>query len=248
MPANEKEFNGNMIKVILWDIDETLLNFGRAQNYAIKKCFEIFDMGECTDEMVERYSYINKKYWERIERSEITKHDALIGRFVEFFEEEGLPREKAEPFNDEYLIRLGDKVFFNGNGKEIVAELKELGYIQFAVTNGTLTAQKRKLALSELDRLLDAAFISDEIGFEKPNAGFFEYVLEKISERGGFKKDEIMIVGDSLTSDMQGGNNVGIICCWYNPYGNKNTKGLRIDYEIKNLDEIKEILMHTPAQ
>lgn len=243
MPADEKEFNGSMIKVILWDIDETLLNFGRAQNYAIKKCFEIFEMGECTDEMVERYSSINKKYWERIERNELTKQEALIARFVEFFGQEGLPSEKAEPFNDEYLIRLGDKVFFNGNGKELVAELKKLGYIQFAVTNGTLAAQKRKLAISGLDRLFEAAFISDEIGFEKPNAEFFEYVFEKLSERGEFKKDEIMIVGDSLTSDMQGGNNAGIICCWYNPYGNKDTKGLRIDYEIKNLDEIKEIIM-----
>ena len=237
-----------MIKVILWDIDETLLNFGRAQSYAIKKCFEIFGMGECSDEMLERYSSINKKYWERIERNEITKHDALIGRFVEFFEEEGLPRDKAEPFNDEYLIRLGDKVFFNGNGKEIVAELKELGYIQFAATNGTLPAQKRKLAAAGLDKLFDAAFISDEIGFEKPSADFFERIFEKLAEMGEYKKEEIMIVGDSLTSDMQGGNNAGIICCWYNPKGNISSKGLRIDYEIKNFNDLKKILMHTPAQ
>lgn len=232
-----------MIKVILWDIDETLLNFRLAENYAIKKCFEIFGMGECTDEMVERYSIINRKYWERLERNELTKHDALIGRFAEFFEAEGLAGEKAEPFNDEYQIRLGEKVFFNGNGKELVAALKERGYIQFAVTNGTLAAQKRKLASSGLDRLLDAAFISDEIGFEKPNIGFFECVFEKLSRMGGFKKDEIMIVGDSLTSDIQGGNNAGIVCCWYNPEGKGSKKPeLRIDYEIQSLDEINAIL------
>ena len=114
--------------------------------------------------------------------------------------------------------------------------------MQYAVTNGTLAAQRRKLAASGLDQLLDAAFISDEISIEKPNIGFFEKVFETLSVAGNFDKNEIIIVGDSLTSDMQGGNNAGIVCCWYNPKGNKNTKGLRIDYEIKNLNEVKEII------
>lgn len=232
-----------MIKVILWDIDGTLLNFERAENYAVKKCFEIFELGVCTDEMVKCYSEINTKYWERLERNEITKQEVLVGRFREFFETEGLPLEKAVPFNEEYQVRLGDKVFFNDNAKTLVGELKEQGVMQFAVTNGTIAAQKRKLAASELDKLLDKAFISDEIGVQKPNMGFFNKVFEEIATVGDYEKDEVMIVGDSLTSDIQGGNNAGILCCWYNPQGNKNTTGLYIDYEIKNLDEIKKIII-----
>ena len=119
---------------------------------------------------------------------------------------------------------------------------KERKIVQYAVTNGTLAAQRRKLAASGLDQLFDGAFISDEIGIEKPNIGFFKHVFDHIPNANNLKKNEIMIVGDSLTSDMQGGNNAGIVCCWYNPHGNKNTKGLRIDYEIKNLSELKEIL------
>ncbi len=238
----ERRKTCNMIKVILWDIDGTLLDFGQAENYAMKKCFAVLDMGVCTDEMVARYAAINTKYWERLERNEITKQEVLIGRFCEFFEKEGLPVEKAVPFNEEYQIRLGDKVFFNDNAAMLVKELKERGIIQCAVTNGTLAAQKRKLAASGLDRILDNAFISDEIGIEKPNIEFFEQVFRAISRAGNFKKNEIMIVGDSLTSDMQGGNNAGIVCCWYNPAGNINTKGLQIDYEIKNLNKLKEIL------
>ena len=88
-----------MIKVILWDIDGTLLEFGQAENYAMKKCFSVLEMGECTDAMVERYAAINTKYWERLERNEITKQEVLIGRFREFFENEGLPLEKAQLFN-----------------------------------------------------------------------------------------------------------------------------------------------------
>jgi len=231
-----------MIKVVLWDIDGTLLDFGQAENYAMKKCFGILDMGVCTDEMVARYAAINAKYWERLERNEITKQEVLVGRFQEFFETEGLPLEKAVPFNEEYQIRLGDKVFFNDNAAALVQEMKERKVAQYAVTNGTLAAQRRKLAASGLDRMLDGAFISDKIGVEKPNIGFFEHVFDTVSEARHFEKNEIMIVGDSLTSDIQGGNNAGIVCCWYNPEGNKNTKGLRIDYEIKNLNDLKEIL------
>lgn len=231
-----------MIQVILWDIDGTLLDFGQAENYAMKKCFAVLDMGVCTDEMVARYAAINIKYWERLERNEITKQEVLIGRFREFFEAEGLPMDKAAAFNEEYQIRMGDKVFFNDNGADLVKELRERKIAQYAVTNGTLVAQRRKLATSGLDQLFDGAFISDEIGVVKPNIEFFEYVFGCISEAKKIEKDEIMIVGDSLTSDMQGGNNAGIVCCWYNPQENKNTKKLRIDYEIKNLNELKEIL------
>jgi HAD superfamily (subfamily IA) hydrolase, TIGR02254 len=231
-----------MIQVVLWDIDGTLLDFGQAENYAMKKCFEILEMGVCTDEMVARYAAINIKYWERLERNEITKQETLVGRFQEFFETEKLPMDKAALFNQEYQIRIGDKVFFNDNGAALVKELKEHKIAQYAVTNGTLAAQRRKLAASGLDRLFDGAFISDEVGVVKPNIEFFELVFESAFKVKHYEKNEIMIVGDSLTSDMQGGNNAGIVCCWYNPKGNKNTRGLRIDYEIKNLNELKKII------
>lgn len=229
-----------MIKAILWDIDGTLLNFVMAEKYAIRKCFEIFELGECTDEMLAQYSKINRKYWERLEKGELSKPEVLVGRFKEFFETSGLPVEKAEPFNKEYQIRLGDKAFYNDDGEQLVRQLKEKGIKQYAVTNGTLVAQQRKLRLSGLDSLLDGVFISDVIGIEKPNIGFFEAVWADI---GTYKKDEVVIIGDSLTSDIQGGNNAGILCCWYNPQGEENTRGLRIDYEVKNLSEISGFVL-----
>ena len=81
-------------------------------------------------------------------------------------------------------------------------------------------------------------FISDVIGIEKPNIGFFDAVWKEI---GSYEREEVMIVGDSLTSDIQGGNNTGILCCWYNPKGQKNTKELCIDYEVKDLLEIMQL-------
>lgn len=233
-----------MIKVILWDVDGTLLNFAAAEKVAISQCFASHDMGKCTEEMLKSYSAINKKYWEALERGELTKPEVLVGRFREFFEKEDLPVEKAESFNEEYQVRLGDTVVFCDNAFELVKKYKNR-VKQFAVTNGTKVAQDRKLRNSGLDTLFDGIFISDVLGVEKPNAGFFDIVFANIGE---YKKDEILIVGDSLTSDIRGGNNAGILTCWYNPKKlghNKDiqhTQDVCADFEITNLWEIEQIL------
>ena len=226
------------IKVILWDIDGTLLNFEKTEKYALQTCFSRFSLGECTDDRISRYSEINKKYWERLEKGELTKEEVLKGRFAEFFQTEGIFFSKIEEFNKEYLTRLGDEIFFQDEGYELVKRLKEK-VKQYAVTNGTYAAQHRKLKKSGLDVLFDDIFISDLIGFEKPSRDFFDYVWKKT---GFYDKEEVMIVGDSLTSDMQGGNNAGILCCWYNRKGAGNPGRVKIDYEIQDLRQVEEIV------
>lgn len=227
-----------MIKAILWDIDGTILDFIRAEHAAIKKCFEVFQLGECTDEMIARYSKINKGYWEKLERKEITKPELLVCRFRDFFARENIITDCAEKFNKEYQVRLGDTICFCDNSYELLKSLK--GRVkQYAVTNGTKIAQDKKLVKSGLIDIFDDIFISEEVGYEKPDVRFFEHIWAKI---GVYKPDEVMIVGDSLTSDMKGGNNAGIVCCWYNPKKVPNTKNLKIDYEIENLNEIKALI------
>lgn len=227
-----------MIKTLLWDVDGTLLDFTKSEEYGIRKCFELFSLGECTDEMLSRYSLINKKYWEMLERNELTKPEVLRGRFEEFFKSEGIDFDKIDEFNLEYQYRLGDKVFFCDNGLETVQVLK--GKVkQYGVTNGTYVAQSRKLKESGLDKIFDGVFISDKVGYEKPSIEFFDAVQTEIGE---FKSDEVMIIGDSLTSDIKGGNNAGILCCWYNPKNGKNKYNLKVDYEIKDISEILDMV------
>lgn len=227
-----------MIKTLLWDVDGTLLDFGKSEEYGIRKCFELFGLGECTDEMLERYSVINRKYWEMLERGEITKQQVLTERFIEFFNAENIDFDRVDDFNDEYQLHLGDKFFFCENGFETVIALK--GKVkQYAVTNGTYIAQQRKLTQSGLIDIFDDVFISDKIGYEKPSIEFFDAVQSKI---GKFNKNEVMIIGDSLSSDMKGGNNAGILCCWYNPNNAENKNGIKIDFEIKNIAKILDIL------
>ncbi len=227
-----------MIGTILWDIDGTLLDFIAAEKAAIKTLFGEFDLGECSDEMIRRYSEINKGYWQKLERGEITKQEVLIGRFKEFFESEGIDSSVSENFNALYQIRLGDTIVYHDDSLEIIRSLR--GRVrQYAVSNGTVEAQSKKLRLSGLGELMDGIFLSEHIGAEKPSMKFFDSVFEAIepADRGS-----IMIVGDSLTSDIQGGNNAGIKTCWYNPQGLKAPDKYRIDWEISDLHQIYEIL------
>ena len=227
-----------MIKTILWDIDGTLLDFKAAERAAIKTCFRLFGLGECTDEMVARYSAINETYWERLELGELTKPQVLTGRFEEFLQREGIAFDGIDAFNGAYQIRLGDTICYRDDSCALIRKLR--GRVrQYAVTNGTVVAQEKKLRNSGLGELFDGVFISDRVGFEKPAREFFDHVFAQI---GPVDPAETMIVGDSLTGDIRGGNNAGIVTCWYNPAGLPNDRGVRVDREIRNLWEIESML------
>lgn len=228
-----------MFTTILWDIDGTVLNFSLAEAHALKTVFQSFGLPRCTDEMVLRYSSVNLHYWELLEEGKLTKPEVLQGRFVEFLGKEGLSVSDLPAFCNCYELLLADKVFFNDDALTLLTRLKEAGIRQYAVTNGTLQVQSIKLKKSGLDQIFDDTFISDVVGFEKPSKYFFNHVLTHIEETN---HSQILIVGDSLTSDMRGGNNSGISCCWYNPAHAKNTTNVRIDHEIDNLWSIEKII------
>lgn len=196
-----------MIRAVLWDIDGTLLNFKKAQYEAIYKCFNYFNE-YLDDEMVNDYDHINHGYWLMLEKAEIEKNVLLVKRFEDFFGKYGINIDPVE-FNKLYQVELGNTYVFNDNGYETVMRLKDMGIIQFAVTNGTKTAQNGKLRGSGLDKLLDEIFISEDIGYEKPDKRFFEPVIDKLREYG-IEKNECVIVGDSDSSDIQGGINADI--------------------------------------
>lgn len=227
-----------MVTTLLWDMDETLLNFAAAERAAINALFQEFGFGECSDAMLERYSKINRSYWERLERKELTKPEILVGRFRDFFEAEGLDSTVAAEFNEKYQLSLGDTIVFRDDSYNIVKSLR--GKVkQYVVSNGTIAAQTKKLRLSGFGDLMDGVFLSEDLGVEKPDILFFEKVFEKIHPED---KSQVMIVGDSLTSDIQGGNNAGIMTCWYNPEQKPYQGDLRIDHEIRDLHEVYELI------
>ncbi len=227
-----------MYKYLLWDIDGTILDFLASEAYAIRTLFKKYEIGECSDEMLKMYSQINAKYWQKLERNELTKAEILIGRFRDFFEIIGADVSIAEKFNDDYQITLGDHIEFVNNAKEVLLSQKGK-YTIAGVTNGTRVAQDKKLRLSGLDKIFDAIFISENVGAEKPNKEYFDYVFEKL---GITNKKEVLIIGDSLTSDIKGGFLAGIDTCWFNPGHRINKSDIPITYEIDKLFKINEIL------
>lgn len=227
-----------MIKTILWDIDGTVLDFLYAERKSLRECFDHFGLGECTDEMIDTYSNINNKYWEMLEREELTKSEVLVNRYVEFLDVYGINGVKAEDINERYENGLPNYIQFIGDAFDVIKKLSR-EYKQYAVTNGALSVQTRKLRESGLNDYLDGAFISDAVGYEKPSMKFFDTVLNNIEP---CEKDEILIIGDSLTSDMQGGNNAGIKCCWFNPSHKELSKPLKIDHQIDNVNQIFDVL------
>ena len=218
-------------QVLLWDIDGTILDFLASERYGIRAGFARLGLGECTDEMLTDYSAINRRHWERLERGEITKPEVLEGRFREFFAKYGIPTDRVAEFNRGYQIDLGETICFRDDAPAVLRALHPF-FRQYGVTNGTRIAQENKIRKSGLDRLLDHVFISENIGAEKPSVAFFEGVWSKI---GRFVPEEVLIIGDSLTSDIKGGNNAGIRTCWYNPGHAVNDRGVRVDYEIDDL-------------
>ncbi len=226
-----------MYKYLLWDIDGTVLNFLASEAYAIRFLFKKYGLGECSDEMLKMYSGINAEYWRKLERNELTKAEILIGRFREFFGIIGVDISVAEDFNRDYQVTLGDYVEFIDKAEEILLYQKGKRVLA-AVTNGTKVAQEKKLRVSGLDKVFDKIFISEDVGAEKPNKEYFDYVFEKLEITD---KKEVLIIGDSLIGDMKGGFDAGIDTCWYNPSHKPNTLDIPVTYEIDNLGKIIEI-------
>ena len=241
-------------KAILWDLDQTLLDFNKSQSFALRYTFDKLNLA-ITEQIINRYADINDSYWKRYERGEITKEEVLIGRFITLFEELHITHIRAEEIHGIYQDTLGSVFYFMEEADRLVAILKEKGFRQYIVTNGVNKTQARKVKLSGLDRLMDGVFVSELIGYPKPQKEFFDACFtylaeqdadsdEKKNKRGSdrFDKGKCILVGDSLTSDMTGGLTASIDTCWYNPEAHTNTLDLKVTYEIRSLWELPEIL------
>lgn len=227
---------------ILWDLDGTLLDFKLSERYALGECLKTHGIA-MTEEMLALYSGINERYWERLERGEVEKKELLPGRFREFFRQTGIRGIDPDEMQKQYEKELGVKVYYIENSYEIVTELKEMGVRQHIVTNGILKTQQIKMERSGFDKLMDKVFISDVIGYEKPRKEFFEAAFRELPD---FKRENALLVGDSLTSDMRGAGNAGVDACFYNPRKKPLSAGdgapVHVEYEIGKLKEVFEIL------
>lgn len=227
----------NRYDVILWDMDDTLLDFGKSERYAFFTTAKKFGWNP-TEEVYLRYSAINDSCWKRLERGELDIHRVKSIRFEMLFEELNMTSIPLADFQEHYQDELGNVFFIRDKSDEIITTLKAYCR-QYLVTNGNAPTQRKKIKASGFNNLVDGFFISEEIGYSKPSAEYFDTVLKVCKD---VPRERILIVGDSLTSDMLGGRNVGIHTCFYNPTGKMNTAPDRCDYVITDLHEVIDIV------
>lgn len=225
-------------KTILWDLDQTLLNFDLSMDYAIRAVFKRFGLA-INDAVVAQYDAINRSYWNRLEMGEITKEEVKTGRFRTLFKELDIYHISPEEMAVIYQEELGSIFFFMDGARELVTNLREMGYRQYVVTNGVNSTQASKMRLSGLDQIMDGVFVSELMGYPKPMKEYFDACFAALPD---VKREECILVGDSLTSDMRGANNAGITACWFNPEGRDKDIDVKTDYEIHRLDELLSIL------
>ena len=221
---------------LLFDADHTLFDFKTGEYYALKEALEYLGLPS-TDAHIERYSDINVKYWKMLERGEIDKKSLMLARFVEFAREYGF-EDKAQELSDLYMSNLAHEAQLFDGALEMVAKLSKK-YRLFIITNGVKSTQDGRFGISPITKYFEKIFISEVIGFEKPNKEFFDAVEKEID---GYCREKAIVIGDSLSSDIKGAINMGIDCIWYNPQKKEAPNGWKITHTVENFEEILDIL------
>lgn len=225
-------------EVILFDADNTLWDYNKSEEYSLEKALRSFNVEYQKNSHLSSYREINKLIWDEFEKALITVEQLKIERFRKFFKQFELTIE-PEVFSRIYLDCLAETAFLIDGADEILADFNQ-HYKLVLITNGLAKVQHSRLKRSLLKQYFQDIIISEEVGVAKPKVEIFEHTFERINHSD---KKTALIVGDSLSSDIQGGFNFGIDTCWYNPTKKKNISNVKPTYEIHDLRELKEILV-----
>ena len=225
-----------MLEFLFLDLDDTILDFYKAEHIALGKTFRSFGL-EPTEAVMARYSVINKAHWEMLERKELTREEVLVGRFAVLFSEYGIAVDPTLCART-YENNLSVGHYFLPGAYEAVERLSKK-YKLYLASNGTAKVQAGRLESANISHFFQEIFISQEIGANKPDIRYFEGCFRRIPD---FDVAKAMIVGDSLTSDILGGKNAGMKTCWVNPAGKVAPENIHPDYEIKSLSELDSLL------
>ena len=224
---------------LLFDLDHTLLDFDRAEDLALTYLLE--EAGVASRDLKvykDHYIPMNRSMWEDLNHGLITKPELLRTRFSRLFEYFG------QEVDGSHLAGRYQH-FLSQQGQELpqahgfLSNVKDRGHKIYAATNGVSYIQRGRLQASSILPFFDDIFISDEVGAHKPSTDFFEKISDQVND---FHPDSALMIGDSLTADIQGGNNAGIDSIWFNPKGLGNETPAIPTYQVKNYQEILTIL------
>lgn len=233
-----------MIKAVLIDVDNTLLNFDEYVKYAMRVGFEKFGFKKYEDWMYDEFCLINNGFWRSYEKGEIAYEEIMQNRWNKVFEKLGIVGDGVE-----FEKFFKDTLFFNAilmDGAIETLQYLADKYIVCTATNGPYLQQLNRLKISGIEKYITHNFISEEMGVAKPDKAFFSLALERINQKqrennkSELAFDNLIMIGDSLSSDMAGAKNSGIKTCFFDK-NNKN-KPFSYDYKITKLTQVKDIL------
>lgn len=225
-----------MIEFLFLDLDDTILDFHKAERLGIAKTFRQLGV-EPTEAVLQRYHVINQNCWKQLEKGLMTRQEVLVQRFTLLFEELGADIDAALCAKTyEHNLSIGH--YFLPGAEEAVIRLSKK-YRLFLASNGTASVQHGRMTSANLYRWFEKVFVSQELGSNKPNVAFFQKAFAQIPD---FDPQRAIMVGDSLSSDILGGINAGITTCWVNPSHAPANPAIPADYEIESITQLEALL------
>lgn len=229
-----------MIRHIFMDVDNTLLDFNKAEAIAVEKTLSALSIPH-SPEVISRYSQLNLAQWKLLEQGKLTRDQVKVRRYQLLFKELGI-QASADEAARIYEKLLGTGHYFMDGAEDVLSALYGSFHLYLA-TNGTAAVQKSRLKSAGIEPFFDQIFISEELGYNKPEPEFFKGCFERIP---GLKKEEAVMVGDSLTSDILGGLRAGIRTIWFNRDQREAPGEIRPDYVITDLRELPGLIRSLP--
>jgi len=202
---------------LLFDADGTLFAYDGAEDQALQNVFAHYKL-PFSDITAETYKRINQAIWKRLEEQTVTLLQLRWQRFADLFSKLGISQDAVE-FSKTYLHYLGQAADLIPGTLEVLEQLQG--------------------KFNLVDRFFPHVFTSEALGVFKPARGFFDAVFEEIGQPS---KESVLVIGDSLSSDIAGGVGYGLDTCWYNPNGVENNQGIRATYEIKDLAQLLTVV------
>ncbi len=225
-----------MKNIFLVDADDTILDFHYSAEQAIKWAFKKCRLG-WKDDYLALYRQFNDKLWEQLENKQLSRNELMQQRFPKFLAFLGVEGD-GEKLNEYYVRHLSKNPVYIKGAKKFLKTLTTLGRV-YVVTNGTEVIQKERFNQARLSKYVNKIFISQTVGYDKPDLRYTQYVIEQIDN---FKKENAIWIGDSLSADVKGANSAEIDSIWYNPHQKKLTNGGKPSYIAENFLDILRIL------
>lgn len=229
---------------LLFDLDYTLLDFDADMTMAFEGLYHAWGWNKqvpYSPAMLDLYERCNNAWWRKFEKGECTKPELFRERFADFLREAGLSGDPEE-LNKTYFDLLGQGGVPYPGALELLQKLSG-SYAVYIITNGNASTAKTRIANSGVGKAIRGYFVSEAIGSAKPDPRYFDYVFSHIP---GFQKEQALVVGDSLRTDIQGAENAGVDSLWYHPAGRSWEDGMSVPctYRAGSYEEIWELLRH----